>query len=78
MSQHDGTNITTLSASDDTAGDVRRVKRRADVTTTDRAARREDRRKRNIRRRAVETNELRFALHEAGTLRQFKRILAGA
>jgi hypothetical protein len=70
MSQHDGTNITTPSASSDT--DTRRVKRRTDVTT-DRAARREDRRKRNIRRRAVEVNELRFALHEAGTLRHFER-----
>jgi hypothetical protein len=74
MSQHDGTNITTLSASSDT--DTRRPQRRADVTTTDRAARREDRRKRNIRRRAVETNELRFALHEAGTLRHFERAAA--
>ncbi len=46
--------------------------------TTDRAARREDRASRNRKRRAVETNELRFALDEARTLRQFKRILAGA
>ena len=46
--------------------------------TTDRAARRSDRRKLNIRRDAVYGNELRFALDEARTLRQFKRILAGA
>lgn len=45
--------------------------------TTDRRARREDRRKRIIRRDAVYSNELRFALDEARTLRQFKRILAG-
>lgn len=46
--------------------------------TTDRAARRDDRRKRNILRKAVEVNELRFAMTEARALRQFKRILAGA
>lgn len=41
--------------------------------TTDRAARREDRRRRNIRRDAVYGNELRYALNEARTLRHFER-----
>lgn len=41
--------------------------------TTDRAARREDRARRNRRRKAVETNELRFALAEFSTLRHFVR-----
>lgn len=44
--------------------------------STDRSARREDRRKRLILRKAVETNDLRFALHEAGTLRHFERASA--
>jgi hypothetical protein len=43
------------------------------TTTTDRRARREDRRKRNILRKAVEVNELRYALHEVATLRHFER-----
>ena len=46
--------------------------------TTDRAARREDRANRNRRRRAVEVNELRFAMTEARTLRHFERVLSGA
>lgn len=46
--------------------------------TTDRAARREDRTLLNRRRDAVYGNELRFALDEARTLRQFKRLLASA
>lgn len=46
--------------------------------TTDRAARREDRALRNRRRDAVYSNELRFALAEAGALRRFERVLASA
>jgi hypothetical protein len=45
--------------------------------TTDRAARREDRARRNRRRDAIYGNELRFALDEAKSLRHFKRLLAG-
>lgn len=41
--------------------------------TTDRRARREDRAQRNRRRRAVENNELRFALGELATLRHYER-----
>lgn len=44
--------------------------------TTDRAARREDRRKRNILRKAVEVNEMRFAIGEYATLRRFERAAA--
>lgn len=46
--------------------------------TTDRRARREDRRKRLIRRDAVYTNELRFAMAEARELIHFGRALAGS
>lgn len=43
------------------------------TTTTDRRARREDRAQRNRRRRAVEVNELRFALGELAALRRYER-----
>ena len=46
--------------------------------TTDRAARREDLRKRLIRRDAAWNNDLRYALAEASTLRHFERVLASA
>ncbi|GGM52849.1 hypothetical protein ACFFX1_55305 [Dactylosporangium sucinum] len=46
--------------------------------TTDARARREDRRRRLIRRDAAYANHLRDALAEAKSLRHFRRILAGA
>ena len=45
-------------------------------TSTDRAARREDRARRIRRRDAVYANELRYALAEAGTLRHYVRTSA--
>lgn len=77
MSTYDGNSTTSPVASDDTEALIdahaRRVQRRAGITTIDPAARREDRRKRLIRRKAVEGNELRFALDEAARLRHFQR-----
>lgn len=57
---------------------INRTKPTASVSSTDRRARREARKQRIIRRDAVYGNELKFALDEARTLRQFKRLLVDA